>query len=348
MKIQKAIGVRVIQSDAETVRRFLLNKGVLRSDLRVKRDGEFVIFPIMRVIGIKMDCEVGTFGFISRSGRIISYKDLVDIPRDFMGFLPTSFDVVGSIIMLKLPKEVMGFKREIGSALLQAHPQCATVCLVDPVQGEFRVRDVEVIAGVKSTETVHREFGLFFKVDVGKVYFSPRLASERHRVANLVERGEVVVDMFSSVGPFAVMIARYSFPKRVYAIDKNRDAAGLAEWNVVRNKVQNCVEVVCADADNIKYVLGAVRGDRIIMNLPFGGFDFVSKALSIANERCVVHYYEIMREEMVEVRIEELKGVAENLGFSVGDVDVHRIKSYAPYEFYMGFDIVAQKVADVA
>ncbi len=348
MMFEKAIGVRVIQSDAESVRRFLLHEGVLRTDLVVKREGEFVIFPVTRFLEVDLDCVVAEFEFLSRRGRIVSYKNLVDIPHDLMGFLPTSFDVVGSIIMLKLPNELMGFKREIGAALLQAHPQYATVCLVDPVQGEFRVRDVEVIAGVRSTETVHREFGLFFKVDVGKVYFSPRLASERRRVANLVKRGEVVVDMFSGVGPFVVMIARYAFPKRVYAIDKNKDAARFAVWNVVHNKVQDCVKVVWADAGDISNILGGVRGDRVIMNLPFGGFDFVSNVFSIANNRCVVHYYEVLREEMVEVRIEELKDVAKNMGFFISDVVVRRIKSYAPYEFYMCFDIVAQKCADVA
>ena len=144
------------------------------------------------------------------------------------------------------------------------------------------------------------------------------------------------------------MIAKVSSPSHVIAIDKNGDAVRLAEFNIQRNDVADVVEVVLGDAKDVAQLLKGKKADRIIMNLPFGSFAFFPNALAIANNHCVIHLYTILAEEKVSAKIEELRKGARELGFQLGAVDVRRIKSYAPYEFYMGFDIVAQKRADVA
>ncbi len=113
--------------------------------------------------------------------------------------------------------------------MLETHKNIRTVCLIDPVSGELRTRNVAIIAGENQTLTTHTEYGLSFDVDVETTYFSPRLASERKRVANLVKSGEIVVDMFAGVAPFSIMIARYAKPKIVYAIDKNKEAVLLCK-----------------------------------------------------------------------------------------------------------------------
>jgi tRNA (guanine37-N1)-methyltransferase len=240
------------------------------------------------------------------------------------------------------------FREDIGVALLTVHRHCRTVCMVDPVGGELRVRSVAVIAGVSNTVTVHREYGLWLKVDVASVYFSPRLASERKRVADLVGDREVVVDLFAGVAPFSIMIAKRGSPSGVIAIDKNPKAVQLAALNVRRNNVADVVDVVQGDAADVVGLVQGRKANRVIMNLPFGSFEFFSHALAIAAPRCVVHLYAILAEDMVSVKIEELRTCALRCSFELVDVDVRRIKSYAPYEFYMGFDIVAQLCADVA
>jgi tRNA (guanine37-N1)-methyltransferase len=95
----------------------------------------------------------------------------------------------------------------------------------DPVSGELRTRSLSIIAGEKRTITTHTEYGLLFDVDVRTTYFSPRLASERKRIANLVKPGETIVDMFTGVAPFSIMIARYAKPNVVYVIDKKQQSS---------------------------------------------------------------------------------------------------------------------------
>ena len=76
------------------------------------------------------------------------------------------------------------------------------------MKGEFRTRDLEIIAGDDKTETEYKESGCRFIVDVRKAFFSPRLSSERMRISELVNDGEVIVNMFGGIGMFSIIAAK--------------------------------------------------------------------------------------------------------------------------------------------
>jgi len=275
-----------------------------------------------------------------------SYKELLNIPDNLKNKLPTSYDVIGNILVLKLDPELINYKIEIGSVLHKVNKNVKTVCLIQPVKGELRTRDMDIIAGEKSTETIHKEFGLRFKVDVKKTYFSPRLATERKHVKDQVKVGETVVDMFAGVAPFSIMIAKYANPKIVYAFDKNKDAVKYANYNIKINNVLDKVEVINTDAIKINDILGkkGITVDRIIMNLPFSSYLFFGSALKVIADTCTIHYYDILKEEDIEKRKNELKEIAEKVNVILSNFNVRKIKTYAPREFYIGIDITAKRM----
>ena len=345
MKKLKAVSVPL--HDAESLRRYLREHGLLREDARILKDGARVYFPLKTVPEPLGSYEIVVRSFEIKSAKPASYKDRLKIPEMLRQTLPTSYDVLGDIILIKIPKPLQGYLEEIGEALLDAQPHVRTVCAISPVSGELRVRDVCVIAGEDRTLTTHTEYGLSFMVDVRRTYFSPRLASERKRVTGQVRDGEVVVDMFAGVAPFSIMIARFAHPRIVYAIDKNTEAVDLAKRNVTLNHVLDLVEVVCADSKDVGEVV-PVKADRIIMNLPFSAHRFFAAALSIAKDTCHIHYYDMLKEDEVATRVSALKTIAGDLSFVLSEVVVRPIKSYTPREFYIGLDITATKHADVA
>ena len=347
MVTEKASSVCVQRKEAELVRKFLRDHNLLRTDLLIRRDDKCIYFPVNEVTDDLKSYTICTKVFEKREITPTSYKGIVKIPKELRDSLPTSYDIIGDIILLKLPEPLQEYRKEIGNALLEVHPNIQTVCLIDPVAGELRTRNVCIIAGEKNTKTIHTEYGLAFHVDVQSTYFSPRLSSERRRVAGLVQPGEVIVDMFTGVAPFSIMIARYAKPKIVYAIDKNREATKLALENVKQNHVLDTVEVIHGDAQEVARIVTR-KADRIIMNLPFSASLFFPAALEIAAEKCIVHYYDILREEEIGQRLESLKKVASEKGFHLTDISIHKIKTYAPREFYIGIDITATKHADVA
>jgi tRNA (guanine37-N1)-methyltransferase len=351
MKSEKSLALLVPLKKAETVRRYLLKHNLLRKDLRIHRESPFIYLPIQKISAFMKCYEIRQQTFLKKEQRPSSYKELLDLPVDLHDELPTSYDIIGTIILIKLPQSLYRYKEKIGDALLQTHSQVTTVCLSAPVCGELRTRKVSIIAGKKQTRTVHREYGLRISVDVQTCYFSPRLATERKRVAELVQDGETIVDMFTGVAPFSVMIARYAHPKKIYAVDKNKDAVLLASENIRCNNVVDMVEAICTDAEELPSFLGkkGEKADRIIMNLPFSAWSFFPVALQIASDPCIVHYYDILPEETIENRLAELCDMARHNKMKARCSSVRKIKSYAPREFYIGVDITVEKEdADVA
>ena len=344
-KTTKAICIPI--AEAETIRRFLKNRNLLNTDLEIIKQKKFIYFPVKEVSYKLTSYKMVTKSFKLKNKKPNCYKEILKLPKILMEKLPTSYDVLGSIILIKLSKTLLPYQTEIGKALLETHKNIQTVCLIDPIQGEFRTRNVTIIAGEKQTLTTHTEYGLSFDVDVATTYFSPRLVSERMRVANLVKPGEIIVDMFAGVAPFSIMIARYAKPMVVYALDKNIEAIKLAHQNTKQNHVLDKVEIIHADANNVKEMIPK-KANRIIMNLPFSAYKFFPIALSIATKRCTLHYYDIAREEDIEERIEGLKKIASENSFNFLDLSIRKIKTYAPREFYIGIDITATKHADVA
>ena len=350
MKLEKTIALRVELTDAERVRRFLYDNNFIRNDLKLTKDEKFVYFPLKEKPKEFDSYKILKFEFERINKKPNSYKDLLKIPNNIKQNLPTSYDVVGDIILLKLSDDFLFYSKNIGEALLKTNKNIKTVCISNPVSGELRIRDLKIIAGENNTTTIHKEYGILLKVDLGKIYFSPRLANERKRVANLVQSDETVVDMFAGVAPFSIMIAKYANPKIVYALDKNKDAVKYAQFNVKKNNVLDKVEVINMDAMKIYDKLGkrGIKADRIIMNLPFSSYLFFDSALKVIADSCTIHYYDILKEENIEKRKNELEKIAKKYDIDLSNLDVRKIKTYAPREFYIGIDITAKKNADVA
>ena len=351
MNGEKSLGLRVPLKEAERVRTYLHTHNLLRKDLQIHRDSSFVYLPVQKIPAIMKLYETAEQLFPKKEQRPSSYKELVDLPSDLRQELPTSYDIIGSIILIKLPQSLYRFKGKIGAALLQTHKQVTTVCLSAPVTGELRTREISIIAGRRQTRTVHREFGLGLSVDIRTCYFSPRLATERRRVAGCVQDGEIVVDMFTGVAPFSLMIAKYAHPQVIYAVDKNKDAFLFASENIRRNNAVDTIEAICMDAKQLPFFLAEkrVKADRIIMNLPFSAWLFFPVALQIASGSCIIHYYDILAEDAIENRLAALCDVAKHNNIKTRYSSVRKIKSYTPREFYIGVDITVEKEdADVA
>jgi tRNA (guanine37-N1)-methyltransferase len=164
-------------------------------------------------------------------------------------------------------------------------------------------------------------------VDPRKAYFNPRLSNERRRIASLVRDGEVIVDMFSGVGPFAIMIAKLSRPNLVYAIDLNPEAIRLMRENVELNKVQG---VVPLEGDARQWVFDLPCADRVIMNLPHSAIDFFADALTRLKLGGVMHLYHICDRKDFPQVLDELKQKAFGMGVRIEVLRSEELKTYSP------------------
>jgi tRNA (guanine37-N1)-methyltransferase len=204
----------------------------------------------------------------------------------------SAFDQIGDIVIIKIPDDLMPKKRLIADTILDNVKTAKVVfAQVSPVKGDYRVRSLEFVAGENRTITEYKEHGCRFRVDVAKTYFSPRLSTERLRIANMVAEGETIVNMFAGVGTYSILMARVNKTCKVYSIDSNAVAAKLCEANAKLNKVQDRVVSVHGDAAKVIKDKLACQADRVLMPLPERAKDFIDSAVLALNKEGVVHYF---------------------------------------------------------
>ncbi|MEX2059811.1 MAG: RsmD family RNA methyltransferase, partial [Nitrosopumilaceae archaeon] len=140
------------------------------------------------------------------------------------------------------------------------------------------------------TETEYKEFGCRFIVDVEKAFFSPRLSTERDRIAELVQDGEIVINMFGGVGMFSIIASKRK-KCTVYNIDINPIAAKLCEKNIKLNKLVGKVVSIHGDAAKIIEEQLSDQGDRVLMLLPERSDEFLNSAILATKSNGIIHYY---------------------------------------------------------
>jgi tRNA (guanine37-N1)-methyltransferase len=204
----------------------------------------------------------------------------------------SAFDQIGDIVIIKIPDNLMPKKKLIADMIL-THVKTAKVVFaqVSPVKGDYRIRNLELVAGENRTITEYKEHGCRFRVDVAKTYFSPRLSTERLRIANMVGEGETIVNMFAGVGTYSILMARMNKTCKVYSIDSNAVAAELCEANAKLNKVQDRVVSIHGDAGKVIKDELAGQADRVLMPLPERAKEFVDSAVLALKKKGVVHYF---------------------------------------------------------
>lgn len=297
-------GIRVLARQGEEMRRALIREGALDASLRVLREETDLILPVLE----ERD-GAAWFEFEAHPGR-------EPLPRH---------ELVGGIAIMQEDNQNGAEK------LLLSRPSLHTVVFAQgEVHGEYRIREFTVLAGLPTTRTQVTEHGHVFTIDLAGAYFSARLSTERQRILAQVQKGEVVLDMFAGVGPFAITLAAKA--SCVVASDLNPKAIGLMLENLVQNRTKNVLPLL-ADAGHLYRIL-PWKFDRVVMNLPLAGAEFLPEAFRLVRPGGILHFYSLVSAER------EYTSWIQELG---GAVLAERVvRSYSPVQWHAVYDIVVK------
>ncbi len=294
-------GIRVPARRGEELRQQLIREGALDATLRVLRDCGDLVLPVTG----------------PREGAVIvrfeEHPGRESLPRH---------ELVGGIAILQ-EEDQPGAEK-----ILASRPSLHTAVYArGEVSGEFRTRELVFLAGRRTTRTEVTEHGHMFSVDLAGAYFSARLSTERQRILAQVREGESVLDMFAGVGPFAITLAaRAGF---VAAADLNPLAVALMMENLARNRVRNVLPLL-ADARHLPGLL-PWRFDRIVMNLPLAGGEFLQEAFCLIRPGGTIHFYALVS------AAGEHNGRIQELGGTV--LAEREVRSYSPGQWHAVYDI---------
>ena len=343
----KSLSIKVPKIKGEKTL-ILTNKlGLHSKELEIQKNTHSLYIPLKRqpseteLATLKKqvpDFQLATRTFSERKQQAKTLAELLSnqLRPNLLDKLPRALDTIGHIAIIEIPRELKGHASLIGEALLKTHKNMRTVLAkAGAVSGTHRLRELSVIAGEHRTDTVHKEHGCKYYVDVAKAYFSPRLSQEHNRVASLVQNGETVVDLFAGVGPFSVLIAKGNQTVKVYAVDINPDAVELLKRNIMLNRVDNRVFPVLCDARQAVESKLFGGADRVIMNLPEKAIEFVDAACNaIKPAGGIVHFYGFSRlpDSIEKMKLRFSKAVEKADRKVTKFLFVKTIRETAPYE----------------
>lgn len=318
----ESLCIRISKKDGENTRRKLIELGAIDKNLKIKQGNGYLLIPVVM--------EIEGYGDIGKADfEILEKEESID---ELLGFAP-AFELIGDIAIIDVNAPDA---QRIADVLIRQKKIKTVLQALSWVSGEYRTRDLSILAGDKRTETVYRENGCRYLLDVARVYFTPRLSTERMRIAGMIKEGDKVVDMFAGVGPFSILIAKKFPSAHVIAIDKNPVAIKYLKENIKLNKVMN-VEVREGDA---KEELSGISGaDHIIMNLPHSGVEFLDAALSVIKKGGVIHFYAIAHEDdLFEGTLRKIGEIAGRFNFRIVPLAKRVVRPYAPYQYNICID----------
>lgn len=252
----------------------------------------------------------------------------------------TGIDIIGDIAIVKLAEPVKDQGRLVGEAILASVKNVKAVFDQEGgLEGDFRLRQLRHLAGESRTLTMHRENGLRFMVDVEKCYFSPRLSTERLRIADLASDGETTLNMFAGVGPYSIILAKR---KRalVWSCELNEVAYRLHLENNRLNKVEPLMRMYNIDASRIPDEVD-VKFDRILMPHPSQSDRYLPVAWKMVKKGGWIHYYR----HLSGVDVAEAQGkLDDELRTILGNVrySSRRVREIGPHFVELVADIRAQ------
>jgi len=262
---------------------------------------------------------------------------------------PIAYDIIGDIAIIKPILRFQANATEVAGKIVAANKNVRTVLRqATPVSGEYRTRSLEWILGEKKTETVHREHGCQFKVDLAKVYFSPRLLYERMRVARKVALNETVINMFAGAGCFSIIIAKHSQASKVFSIDINPEAIRYMFENVCLNKVAGRVSTILGDSKAIIELHLRARADRVLMPLPTRAITYLGAAIAALKPKLGnIHIYDFVHAKKTENPLQEtLDKIGSKLSqfeLSIIRKDARIVRTIGPNWYQTVVDLTLEK-----
>ena len=244
--------------------------------------------------------------------------------------LPASYQIVGDILLVKLLKLKENEKSDVAKAIQELLPYVKTICEISGIDGETRKPKVRKLLGT-TTETLHKENGILYALDVEKIMFSKGNHFERKRLLSQLKPTETVVDMFAGIGYFTLSVAKNV--KKVIAIEKNPVAFRYLEKNVKLNELKN-IDVINADNREVKI---NEKVDRVLMGYFPDTEKFLTTATNFLKDKGIIHYHNIGNDNWKE----EIKELFSDKKFTI--FNMKKVKNTGPRKVHFVVDVEVKK-----
>ena len=350
---KESFSIKVRKKHAQKLKQYLTEIGIIDFSLRPKTIDDYILFPVSRLPALKERMQILAKGrslsilkgeFILQKTKPFSLKEALEnkLTKTELDSLITSFNVLGNTAIIEIPDVLKTKEKVIANTLLELNKNIESVCKISSAHsGKYRTQKVTLLAGKKLSNVFYKESGSVFEIELGKVFFSPRLSTERIRISKLIKKNEIIGALFAGVGPYPIVFAKKSKMKKAYAVELNPNAVKLMKSNVKLNKVDSKIEVFEGDVQKIvpKHLKG--KCDRIVMPLPKGAEHFLKDAfIALKPEGGVIHFYQFVdKNEPYTKSLELIQEIASKMKKKTRILRKAQVRSFSPTKIQVVIDI---------
>lgn len=256
------------------------------------------------------------------------------------------YDLIGSIAVIKSEKD--GKKKTARQKKKEAGKLLSLPCIktvlekISNVKGRLRKIETKHIAGVKTTKTIHKENGCSFFLDVNTCYFSPRLANDRKEVAKKIKKTDSVLVMFAGVGAYPIVIEKIAKPRKITAIELNKECTKYFKENISINKIPS-EKIAIIQGDVVKKI-STLKGkfEVIMMARPNLKETFLKEALKVSKKGTRIWYHAFCHQDELKNIVQSLLQEAKKLKKKIQIKEIKKAGDIAPYKFRYRIDMRVQ------
>ena len=331
------LGVKVSLKKANTIKKYLINKDLLNNNFRMIKKHDCVIFPIKKRF-IKKNVEISEENFLKCKKK----KNWIDILKKKLRKkeiekIITAHDIVGTIAIIEIPKELESKEKTIAKSLLKTNKNIKTVLKkVGEHKGIFRTQKMKLLAGKNTKETIHKENNVKIKLNVEKVFFSARLGTERKRIMKQIKKDEKIMVLFSGCAPYVCVFAKNTRAKKVVGVELNTEGHKYGLENIKLNKLTNTKLI----QGNVKKTTPKLKEtfDRISMQLPKNAEDFLPEAFMISKKGTIIHFYDFEHEKEFYKTEEKVNNACKKADIKYEVLKFEKCGKYGPRKFRVCLD----------
>lgn len=256
-----------------------------------------------------------------------------------MIFMRIPIDVIGDIAILKFSRRTpLIYKKYYAWRLIKKNKHIKVVVeKTSGFSGELRTQSTGWLFGEKRKDTIHKENGCLFKLNIDEVYFSSRLSEDRKLmtkdILDKIKNNDKVLVMFSGISVFPIVLARElkknKINAKIISSELNKKACAFGEENIKLNKVSDVIEIIEGDSRVLcdKFSKKKEKFDFIVMLRPNLEDSFIGSAMKVSKKGTIVFYHGFGTKEFVDKEIERdakisRKKISDLLFRKSGDISV--------------------------
>jgi tRNA wybutosine-synthesizing protein 3 len=206
--------------------------------------------------------------------------------------------------------------------------------------GEKRESTLEILVG-EDDWVIRKESGIKYGYNLTQCMFSSGNINERRRMGEVISKDDIIVDLFCGIGYYTLPILVKSQAKHVHSCEWNINAINALKYNLKINNVEGRCTIY--EGDNRTTTRGLINiADRILLGLlPTAEMSYDIALSCLKKSGGVLHLHGLAPASDYQKLVLDTTNTLENLdsSYKVKNINVNRIKSYAPHWDHLVLDI---------